>query len=149
MRIPHHYGGEAVFVYTVLEAIVGSVIGVLIATRTKKAEGITYGKLDKAGRITNVLLLLVYTITSPLYLFMGMLCGPDDGGILGVIGWILSIIVASASLGCSLGLGFSVRLRKQGKGGLSFAVQFVGLAAIALAVLLFCVFYGGLLGSLN
>ena len=142
-------GGNAMFVYTALEAIVGIVVGILLATHTKKAEGVTYGALDKVGRITNILLLVVYTVTSPLYLLMGMLCGPDDGGILGIIGWTLSIIVASASLFCSLGLGFSVRLRKQGRSKLSFALQFVGFAAIALAVLLFCVFYGGLLGSLN
>ena len=137
------------FIYTTLAAIAGIVAGILIAVRSKKAEGVTYGKLDKVGKITNIILIPVYVIPSPLYLFMGMLCNPDDGGLLGLLGWILSIIVGSAALFCGLGLGFSVALRKKGKSGLSFAVQFAGLVGIALTVLLFSLFYGGLLGSLN
>ena len=137
------------FVYTILAAIAGIVAGVLIATRTKKAAGVTYGKLDKTGTITNIVLLCIYTVLAPFYLFLGMVCDPGAGGILSVIGWILAIIVGSTALFCGLGLGFSVRLRKQGKSGFSFAMQFVGLVSIALAFLLFRVFYGGLLGSLN
>ena len=137
------------FIYTTLAAIAGIVAGILMAVRSNKAEGVTYGKLDKAGKITNIILIPVYVIPSPLYLLMGMLCNPDDGGLLGLLGWILSIIVGSAALFCGLGLGFSVALRKKGKSGLSFAVQFAGLVGIALTVLLFSLFYGGLLGSLN
>lgn len=57
------------FLYTVLEAIVGIVAGILLAAGTKKAEGVVYGKLDKVGRITNILLILVYLCLSPVYLF--------------------------------------------------------------------------------
>ena len=58
------------FLYTVIEAIVGLVAGILLAACSKKADGVVYGKLDKAGRITNILLILVYTCLSPLYLFL-------------------------------------------------------------------------------
>lgn len=47
------------FLYTVIEAIVGIVAGILLAVRTKKADSMVYGKLDKAGRVTNVLLMSV------------------------------------------------------------------------------------------
>ena len=48
------------FLYTAIEAIVGVVAGILIAVCTKKAEGVTYSKLDKIGQVTNILLLLFY-----------------------------------------------------------------------------------------
>ena len=64
------------FLYTTTEAVVAVVAGILIAACTKKADGVTYGKLDKAGRITNILLIPVYVCVSPLYLFLGMISTP-------------------------------------------------------------------------
>lgn len=135
--------------YVILEAVVGIVAGLLIAIRTKRAENVIYGKLDKVGRITNILLIPVYLFLSPLYLVIGMLSYPEYDGFLGVLGMIVAVIISSAALFCSLGLGFSVALRKKGKSGLSFAAQFAGLAGIGLSLLLFFVFYDNLLTSLN
>ena len=137
------------YFYTVLMAIVGIIAGLCIAIFTKKAEGVTHGKLDKAGRITNVLLLLVYLCLSPLYLFLGAISSPAYDGFLGILGWIVSTISASAALICALGLGISVALRKKGKSNASFAVQFAGLAGIGLTVSMYCLFAGNLLRSLN
>ena len=135
--------------YVLLQAIAAIVLGIIIAVRTKKAEGVVYGALDKVGRVTNILLTVFYAIASPFYLFLGMICEPDGDGILIVLGVIVSLIAASAALFCGLGLGFSVALRKKGKSGLSFAVQFAGLCGIALTVLLYCLFAGSLISPLN
>jgi hypothetical protein len=137
------------FFYVVIEAIVGVVLGIILATRTKKVDGVVYGKLDRIGRITNILLAIVYAIASPFYLFLGMISEPDGEGVLIILGVIVSVIAASASLFCSLGLGFSVALRKKGKSGLSFAAQFAGIAGIALMVLLYMAFVGSLISPLN
>ena len=137
------------FLYTTIEAIVAIVAGILIAVCTKKADGVVYGKLDKAGRVTNILLILVYLCVSPLYLFLGMIANPRYDGFLGVLGWIVAIVMASAALFCGIGLGLSVAFRKQGKSKLSFAVQFAGMGGIGLTLLLFFAFYGNLLKPLN
>ena len=137
------------YLYTVIEAVVGIVAFILLAVCTKKADGVVYGKLDKAGRITNILLIPVFVCLSPLYLFLGMISNPDYDGFMGLLGWIVSIINASAALFCGLGLGFSVALRKKGKSKLSFAVQFAGLLAIGLTVGMYCLFAGNLLSPLN
>ena len=137
------------FFYVVLEALVGIIAGVVIATRTKRADGIVYGTLDKVGRITNVVLALFYAILAPFYLFLGMICEPRGEGILIVLGTLICVIAASASLFCSLGLGLSVALRKRGRSALSFAVQFAGVVGIVLAVVLYAVFVGTLIAPLN
>ena len=137
------------FLYTTIAAIAAVIIGILIAVGTKKAEGVTYGKLDKIGRITNLLLLLIYVGSSYVYLFLGMIANPRYDGFLGILGWIVSIIMASAALFCGIGLGLSVAFRKKGKSKLSFAVQFAGVGGIALTVGLFFLFYGNLLRPLN
>ena len=137
------------FLYTVLEAIFAIAAGIFIAVNTKKVSSVTYGKLDKAGRITNILLLLVYICFAPFYMFLGMISAPAHDGFLGIIGWIVAIISASAALFCALGLGFSVAWRKKGYSKLSFAVQFVGVLGIGLTVLLYSLFAGNLLQSLN
>ena len=136
-------------IYVLLEAIAGIVLGILLAVLTKKAEGVTYGKLDKVGVVTNILLTVLYAVLSPFYLLLGILSEPDGEGFLFVLGVLVSLIAASAALFCGLGLGYSVALRKKGKSGLSFAVQFAGLVGIALTVLLYCVFAGSLITSLN
>ena len=135
--------------YTVIEAVIAVIAGILIAACTKKADGVTYSKLDKIGRITNILLLLVYVGFSYLYLFLGMIANPRYDGFLGILGWIVSIIMASATLFCGIGLGLSVAFRKKGKSKLSFAVQFAGVGGIGLAVILFFLFYGNLLRPIN
>ena len=137
------------FLYTVIEAIVGIVTGILLAVCTKKADGVVYGRLDKAGRITNILLILLYVGFSPLYLFFGMISSPRHDGFLGILGWIAAIIIASAALVCGLCLGLSAALRKKGKSKPSFAVQFAGLVGIGLSVGLYCLLAGNLLHYLN
>ena len=109
----------------------------------------TYGKLDKAGRITNILLIPIYVCFSPVYLFLGMISRPAYSGFLGILGWIVSVLIASAALFCGLGLGLSAALRKRGQSKLSFAVQFLGLLGIGASVLLYSIFEGNLLEYLN
>ena len=137
------------FLYTTIEAAVAVIAGFLLAVCTKKAEDITYTKLDKAGRITNILLLLVYICLAPLYLFLAMIANPRYDGFLGILGWIVAVIMGSTPLFCCLGLGFSVSLRKKGKSRLSFTVQFAGVLGIAINLILFFLFYGNLLQPLN
>ena len=136
-------------VYIIITAILGIVFGLLLAIRTKKAENLTYGKLDKAGRITNILLLITYTYLAPAYMVVGFLSYPAYEGFLGFIGWILAIICSSTSWFCFPGLGASVALRKKGFSKLSCGVQFAGLASIALTFLLYAVLAGNLFVSLN
>lgn len=138
-----------IYLYTVIVAIASVIAGLVIALRQKKAEHVIYGKLDRIGQITNIVLLLVYLYFSPLYLFLGMISNPGYDGVLGILGWIVSFIIASASLFCGIGLGLSVAFRKQGKSRLSFAVQFAGVFGIGLTVLLYYVFTGNLLDYLN
>jgi hypothetical protein len=82
-------------------------------------------------------------------MFLGMICSPAHDGILGVFGWIVSFICASAALFCYLGLGLSVSLRRRGESGQSFLVQFLGVIAICVTVLSFVIFEGNLLHTLN
>ena len=137
------------FLYTTVSAAVAVIAGILIAVCTKKAEDVVYTKLDKAGRVTNLLLLVVYVCLAPLYLFLGMIATPRYDGILGILGWTVAIIMGSAALPCGLGLGFSAALRKKGRSKLIFALQFAGIAGIALTLILFFLFYGNLLRPLN
>ena len=137
------------FLYVMIGAAVAIIGGIFLAVSTKKAEGVVYGKLDKVGRITNILLTLVYAVLSPLYLFLGMISSTKHDGLLGILGWIVSIIIGSAALFCGLGLGFSVRLRKQGRSKLSFWVQFAGFIGIGLTVGLYSLLAGNLLRYLN
>ena len=137
------------FLYTTIEAIIAVVAGIFLTVRTKKAEGVTYGKLDKAGRFTNIALLILYVCLSPLYLFVAMIANPRYDGILGILGWIVAIIMGSAALFCGIGLGLSVAFRKKGKSKQSFAVQFAGIGGIGLTLILFFIFYGNLLRPIN
>ena len=137
------------FVYTTVEAIAAVVAGLLIAVCSKRTDGVTYSKLDKIGRVTNVLLLLFYVGFSFFYLFLGIIARPHYEEFLGILGWIVSVIMASAALFCGIGLGLSVAFRKKGKSKLSFTVQFAGVGGIALTVILFFLFYGNLLRPIN
>jgi hypothetical protein len=137
------------FLYTSIEAAVAVIAGILIAVCTKKSKDVTYTKLDKAGRITKILLIPVYVCLAPLYMFLAMVAHPRYDGFLGILGWIVAIIMGSAALCCGLGLGFSVALRKKWKSKLSFAAQFAGVLGIAINLILFVIFYGNLLRPLN
>ncbi len=137
------------YLYTVIEAMVGIIAGLVIAIGTKKADGVIYGKLDKAGMITNILLIIVYACLLPLCLFLGMISNPKYDGFLGILGWIVAVVIASAALFCGLGLGFSVALRKKGRSKLSFAVQFAGVGGIGLTLAFYFIFTGNLLKYLN
>ena len=137
------------FLYTVLVAVIGIAVGILLAVRTKKADGVTYGKLDRAGKILNIVLIPVYASISPFSMFIGMIGRTHYDGFWGLIGWILAVIAASATLFFGLGIGASVALRKQGKRKLSFVAQFAGFAAIAVMLVIFFTCYGNLLAPLN
>jgi cytochrome bd-type quinol oxidase subunit 2 len=137
------------FLYTIFTAIVAVVAGILIAKREKKAEDVVYGKLDIAGRVTNIVLIPVYIVLGVFCLVLGVFSHPGYGGFLGILGWIVAVIIASQPLFSGIGLGLSVALRKKGRSKQSFAVQFAGLAGAALSLILFVVFYDNLLGSIN
>ena len=138
------------YLYFILAAIAGLVAGIVIAARSKKAEGVVYGKLDKAGRITNILLIPVYAIVSIFCLFIVMLGYiPEGEGIVGILAWLLAIIGATGPAFCGLGLAASVALRKKGKSKLSFWTQFAGVAGLVVTILFFLLFCGNLFGSLN
>lgn len=137
------------FLYPFIAAIVAVIAGILIAACSKKAEGVTCTKLDKAGRITNIILTVIYVCAAPFCMIFAMFAYPNYGGFLGILGWIVVIIMGSVALFCGLGLGFSVALRKKGKSKQSFIAQFAGLAGIALNLFMFVAFYGNLLQPLE
>ena len=137
------------YIYIVIQAIVAVVAGILLAACSKKTEGVVYGKLDRAGRITNIVLIPVYACLSLFCMGLGIFCNPGYDGFLRILGWIVSFIIPSAPLFCFIGLGLSVALRKKGRSKQSFAVQFVGFAGSALSIIMFFVFYGNLLKYIN
>ena len=137
------------YLYTAIAAIIGLIAGILLAVCTKKAEGVAYGKRDKAGRIINIVLIPVYIVLSLVYIAVSMFASPAHDGFLGILSWLVCVIIAAAPVSCGLGLGFSASLRKKGRSKPSFIVQFAGIAGCALGVILFLVFYGNLLASLN
>ena len=136
-------------IYIILCIIVGILLFILLGAKTKKTEDVVYNKLDKAGKITNVVLTVAYVFLSPLYLFLGLISYPACEGFLAIIAWIVCILNASTALFCGLGLGLSVAWRKKGKSKKSFVIQFLGLIAIAFTVISYCVFVGNLLQPLN
>ena len=138
------------YLYFVLVAIVGLVLGIVITARSKKSEGVVYGVLDKVGITTNILLIPAYAIATIFCFYLVMLgYFPNGKGIIAFIAWLLAIIGATGPVLCGVGLGTSVSLRKKGKSKLSFAVQFAGIAGIGITILFFLLFSGNLFGSLN
>ena len=137
------------YIYSGIASIVSVVAVIVIAASTKKTDGVVYGKLDKAGRITNVLLLPVYALLTLFCIGLSLFVNPEYDGFLGLLGWIVAIIIASAPLSCGFAIGASIVLRKKGKSKQSFAIQFVGFAGNGLSILLFFLFYGNLLSYLN
>ena len=138
------------YIYFILVAVAGLIAGIVISVRSKKAEGVVYGKLDNVGRITNILLIPVYAIISIFCGFVVMLGYiPDAEGILAIVAWALAIIGATGPALCGLGIGASVALRKKGKSKLSFLAQFAGIAGLAVTILFFVLFCDNLFGSFN
>ena len=138
------------YIYFIFAAVAGLVAGIVIATRSKKEEGVVYGKLDNAGKVTNVILIPAYAIVSIFCWFVVMLGYiPDGEGILAVVAWVVAIIGATGPALCGLGIGASVALRKKGNSKLSFLVQFAGVAGLAVTILFYVLFCGNLFGSLN
>ena len=137
------------FLYIIIQAIIAVVGGLLLALCSRKADGAVYGKLDKAGRITNIVLIPIYALLSLFCMGIGIFCFPGYEGFLRILGWIVAVFIPSAPLFCFVGLGLSTALRKKGKSKPGFAVQFVGLACSVLSILMFVIFYGNLLGSVN
>ena len=137
------------FLYVIFEAILGIVAGLLLAICTKKKAGMSYGVFDRICQVTNILLIPVYLLTSPFYMFLGMISEPYSDGFMWFVGAVIALICGSAALFCAVGLGASVALRKRGKRALSFAVQFSGVIGIALTFILYASFVGSLLTPLN
>lgn len=137
------------YIYAGIAAVVAVVAGILIAALTKKTDGVVYGELDKVGQITNIILIPVYAVLTLFFIALSLFLYPGYDGFWGIFGWIVAIIIASVPLYCGFALSASVVLRKKGKSKQSFAVQFVGLGGTTISVILFLVFYGNLLSSLN
>ena len=138
------------YLYYALVAMVGIIAGIVIAASSKKAEGAVYGKLDKVGIVTNILLIPIYAIVTIFNFFIVMLgYFPEGEGILGVLSWIVAIIGATGPVLCGLGLGASVALRKKGKSKKSFWVQFAGVVGLSITILILVTFGEWLFGSLN
>ena len=137
------------FLYTVTGAVIAVVVCIFMTVSTKKDLDVVYGKLDKAGRITNILLIPVYSFLTLFFVALSLFLSPAYGGFLGILGWIVAIMISSVPLYCGFALSASVVFRKKGKSKLSFAVQFAGFAGAALALILFFAFYGNLLRYLN
>ena len=136
-------------IYAILEALVGIAVGIWLAVATKKSADVVYGKLDNVGRMTNVLLTILYAWLTPVCVVLGIISYPKREGFLGVLGWIIAIIIASAPMVCGVSIGASVVLRRKGKSRLSFIVQFAGVLAILIAFAGYAIFVGKLLVSLN
>ena len=52
------------FTYIVTVAAVAVIVGILLTVCSRKAKGVVYTGLDKAGRITNIVLIPVYAALS-------------------------------------------------------------------------------------
>lgn len=137
------------YLFAVLAAFVSLIVGIVLATRTKKADGVLYGQLDQLGIVTNALLIPAYIVLSFLVIALSVFSVPEYEGFFGTLGWIVCMLIAMGPLLCGIGLGLSVSLRKKGRSKLSFVVQFAGAASCGLSVLLFMLFYGNLLSTLN
>lgn len=137
------------FLYTLITLIVGCAAGIFFIAKTKKPAELEYTPLDKAGVVSNIVLIPVYALMCPLFLFIGTLAAPAHDGLLAVAGWIVAVLVASPMLFFGSGLGASTALRRRGRRTAAFVVQFVGIAAAVVALILFSAFYGNLLTTLN
>ena len=137
------------YIYAGIATIAALVAGIIIAARAKTAVGVVYGKLDKAGLITNILLIPVYALLTLFFIALSLFLYPEYDGFLGLLGWIVAVVISSVPLYCGFALSASVVLRKKGKSRQSFAVQFAGLVGAAISLAMFFLFYGNLLSYLN
>ena len=138
------------YLYYILAAIFGLVMGIIIAARSKKMEDVVYGKLDKAGKIMNVILIPVYAILTYLCWFIAMVgLNPWGEGLKWLLSAVLAVIGATGPAFCGIGLGASAALRRKGKSRLSFLVQFAGIVGLGITFLFFWLFYGTLFKPLN
>ena len=78
-------------IYFAIETIATLVAAIIIAARAKKADGVVYGKLDKAGRITNILLIPIYICLTLFSLAISFFTYPEYDGFLGILGWIVAV----------------------------------------------------------
>lgn len=138
-------------IYPYIATLLGVAVGIILAVATKKADGTVSGALDRAGFVTNIVLTPVYVLLTPIAVFFGLLSEPYSSLSAGesVLAWIIAVVIASAPLVCGLSLGGSVALRKRGKSKASFIVQFAGGLSIILSVVLYVVFEGSLLVTIN
>lgn len=130
-------------------ALIGVLGLILLGVLTKKREGIEYARLDRISQILNILLTVLYVWFGPAVMFIGMVSYPYQEGFLAILGWIIAFIIAAAPAVAGVGIGLSIAWRKKGRTNAGFYVQFAGLVAMALAVLLYVVFVGNLLAPLN
>ena len=138
------------YLYYALAVIACIVAGVIIAVCSRKAEGVSYGILDKVGIVTNILLIPAYIVVSVFCLFLVMLgMNPDGEGFMLVVSVLVSAIASTGPAIWGLGLGASVALRRKGKSKLSFWVQFAGVAGLAFFMLLYVLVADTLFASLN
>ncbi|MBR5571849.1 MAG: hypothetical protein IKV99_04335 [Oscillospiraceae bacterium] len=138
------------FTYIIVVAIVAVVVGIVMAVCSKRAQDVVYAGLDKAGRITNIVLVPIYAALSLSCMGIGVFCFPGYAdGFLRLLGWIITLFIPLAPLFCAVGLGLSIILRKKGKRKASFIIQFLGLADLLLSFALFFICYGNLLGYIN
>ena len=87
------------FLYIIIVAIVAVIAGVLIAACRKRSQDVVYTTLDKAGRITNIVLIPVYVLLSLFCIVIGIFCYPGYAeGFLRILGWIVAIFIPSAPL---------------------------------------------------
>ena len=108
-----------------------------------------YGKLDGLARATNAILLVFYLFAAPVCMVIGLISIPAHEGFLGFLGWVVAAVISSANLFSGLGLGASVALRRKGRSVLGFLVQFAGVVGIALMLVLFSIFYGNHMLTIN
>ena len=137
------------FIYIMLQAIAGVVAAIIITKRNPKPEDRIYGKLDRVGIVTNVLLAILYVIATPICFILGAISAPQAEGFWMLLAVPVALIAASVSFFSSLGIGYSVVLRRKGRSGLSFAAQFAGVLSILLMLVLYECFSGTLLRTLN
>ena len=82
----------------------------------EKTVDVVYNKLDKTGRITNIVLIPVYAFLSLFCIGIGIFCSPGyEEGVPEILGWVVALLIPSAPLFCFVGLGLSVALRKKRK----------------------------------
>ena len=136
-------------VYVFIEAIVGVILAIKIARSAKDAGNGLSDKWEVAGFISNILFSILYLCLSPFFMFLGMICEPMGEGLLFVASVIVCVIAASASFFCSLGMGISAALRRNGRNVLSFVTQYLGMIGIALTVLLYVFCADVLISPLN